>query len=79
MMDAINVSEVLEAMETALYDLSYALDEMKGIPYLKTHYDALTDVQYELLKDKEVLDAAEQTEHQRELDEMTREFYQDKL
>lgn len=79
MMDAINVSEVLEAMEAALYYLSDALDEMKGIQYLKTHYDALTDVQYELLKDKEVLDAAEQTEHQRELDEMTREFYQDKL
>lgn len=74
-----NVAEILDAMESALDYLRDALDEMKGIPYLKTHYDALTDVQYELLRDKEVLDAAEQTEHQRELDEMTREFYQDKL
>ena len=69
-----NTAEVLEAMESALDYLRDALDEMKNIPDLKPHYDALSDVQYELTKDKDVLEAAHQTEYQHELYEMIRDL-----
>lgn len=74
-----DTGELLEAMDFALESIADAIDNLKGYPELKSHLDALHDVEYELLKEHDVLDAAMNVEYQQQIAETMRDYYSDKL
>ena len=74
-----DTGELLEAMGFALENIADAIDNLKGYPELKSHFDALHDVEYELLKEKEVLEASMNVEYQQQVAETVRDYYNDKL